>query len=832
MRDGDAAPSRSPDSGEIAGVLGALHPPLGPPVSTVSKSHGLPASPRPGNTPLPDGALSLEELDRCIAKAVAVENFAEAQDYLELKERAELTGWTLPKPQCGWWLPEGMKKWNCIDDRVNRPARRAQKVLAVQQQRRKHVQRERRQVAQLKLSIQKLSDKKIYLKAKMREYARHMEFKAAANVKQDIMLVSEQIRQEQNELKHREQALRSKATHENITSTVTMPTTDGALDDSADSGIIAYERAFAFVLQQSYNLTEFSAAAEHKKPEAVDTLTPSQFEDMLGLLGQNNLQGQFNAQEVLDEIRHFVDKDGDGMLSWTEVKTSFLQSRGSDCGKGAKWIFRSLGDEREDPITPQQLWQYMRDSQLGPSINLTLARAMVTEARDLCRHLEDNSVVSTSKEPSVLERLGSTGSVDRCTLSCTEFVLTVQFCTEYSEIFQTTAALWQLIKGQADVTGRLQRLRKMAQTPLSISPETATNNFERSRLIVKAMRCILRPNATWRTPWTLMQLLLLIWVAIEMPFRFGFSVCANLDYNWPLFMIDVLVDTFFLIDICMNFLIANTDDEGILLLSRKTNACMYLKGWFSVDLLGSIPVSYLELMKELNIITRSTNVQDFGSINKVLRFFRLAKLLRILRMGRVINALQNSSDQRWIRQLMTSVGAGAALLKYVFLAWYLGHILACTWHAVGELRTCEIDLPVCPLADNVTEGCCPADKTLDGWVVRCNWSVAQIKNETNCAIATQLRVDRAPLTVRYMTSFFLAFSGESVAESVNGTLWEQMLVTLQVCVIQVRDFHHTPTYLSESIFYLLLMIIFACVLRYTGYGVRCFSVTSLVPLRA
>lgn len=73
-----------------------------------------------------------------------------------------------------------------------------------------------------------------------------------------------------------------------------------------------------------------------------------------------------------------------------------------------------------------------------------------------------------------------------------------------------------------------------------------------------------------------------------MPFNIAF---ISLDEASVWFVIDTIIDFAFMFDILVNFLSAYYDDEGNLVKENKTIAKKYLKTWFFVDLLASLPVN-------------------------------------------------------------------------------------------------------------------------------------------------------------------------------------------------------------------------------------------------
>lgn len=58
--------------------------------------------------------------------------------------------------------------------------------------------------------------------------------------------------------------------------------------------------------------------------------------------------------------------------------------------------------------------------------------------------------------------------------------------------------------------------------------------------------------------------------------------------------IDLVADFFFLIDVFVTCFSAYHDDDGVLITSNKEIFKSYLKGWFIVDIIASIPINLMD----------------------------------------------------------------------------------------------------------------------------------------------------------------------------------------------------------------------------------------------
>ena len=107
----------------------------------------------------------------------------------------------------------------------------------------------------------------------------------------------------------------------------------------------------------------------------------------------------------------------------------------------------------------------------------------------------------------------------------------------------------------------------------------------------------LDPLSQFRRTWDSIQLVFLLYVAIFVPFRVCFDSPAS-PWAWD-FILDILVDVYFMVDIILCFNTAYIrHSDGELEWSRKRVTKHYLKTWFVVDLVASLPINYIPLIAD------------------------------------------------------------------------------------------------------------------------------------------------------------------------------------------------------------------------------------------
>ncbi len=99
------------------------------------------------------------------------------------------------------------------------------------------------------------------------------------------------------------------------------------------------------------------------------------------------------------------------------------------------------------------------------------------------------------------------------------------------------------------------------------------------------------------------------------PFRISFINEERLGW----IICDLIVDLFFLVDIALNFFSAIYDEDDNLLIERKDIARKYLTSWFGIDLISTIPFSFILLS------TTSNSLSKFIRLPKLCRLIKLTK---------------------------------------------------------------------------------------------------------------------------------------------------------------------------------------------------------------
>ncbi|XP_077616711.1 potassium/sodium hyperpolarization-activated cyclic nucleotide-gated channel 2 [Crocuta crocuta] len=142
---------------------------------------------------------------------------------------------------------------------------------------------------------------------------------------------------------------------------------------------------------------------------------------------------------------------------------------------------------------------------------------------------------------------------------------------------------------------------------------------------------IIHPYSDFRFYWDFTMLLFMVGNLIIIPVGITFF---KDETTAPWIVFNVVSDTFFLMDLVLNFRtgIVIEDNTEIILDPEKIKK-KYLRTWFVVDFVSSIPVDYIFLIVEKGI---DSEVYKTARALRIVRFTKILSLLRLLRLSRLI----------------------------------------------------------------------------------------------------------------------------------------------------------------------------------------------------
>lgn len=147
---------------------------------------------------------------------------------------------------------------------------------------------------------------------------------------------------------------------------------------------------------------------------------------------------------------------------------------------------------------------------------------------------------------------------------------------------------------------------------------------------------------------------------------------------------DVVFDLFFLCDLFVNFLSAYEDDHKKIIDEPKRIAKEYLQGWFLIDFVAVLPISYF--------LSTDTNSSGNG-YNKLLRLLRLPRLYRLLRLLKLQKSVINIKNKTHFARTLSYIGINEGVIKGMVLLCkilFINHLVACFWYFLARISNDEV----------------------------------------------------------------------------------------------------------------------------------------------
>uniref|UniRef100_S4RRJ4 Hyperpolarization activated cyclic nucleotide-gated potassium channel 3 n=1 Tax=Petromyzon marinus TaxID=7757 RepID=S4RRJ4_PETMA len=176
--------------------------------------------------------------------------------------------------------------------------------------------------------------------------------------------------------------------------------------------------------------------------------------------------------------------------------------------------------------------------------------------------------------------------------------------------------------------------------------------------------------------WDIIMLLLMVGNLIVIPV--GITFFHEEDTTaWIVF--NVLSDTCFLVDLVLNFRTGIVvEDNTDIILDPQVIKMRYLKSWFLVDFVSSIPVDYIFLIVETRI---DSEMYKTARALRIVRFTKILSLLRLLRLSRLIRYIH-----QWEEMTYDLASAVVRIVNLIAMMLLLCHWDGCLQFLVPMLQ--------------------------------------------------------------------------------------------------------------------------------------------------
>ncbi|XP_077598972.1 potassium/sodium hyperpolarization-activated cyclic nucleotide-gated channel 2 [Stigmatopora nigra] len=180
---------------------------------------------------------------------------------------------------------------------------------------------------------------------------------------------------------------------------------------------------------------------------------------------------------------------------------------------------------------------------------------------------------------------------------------------------------------------------------------------------------IIHPYSDFRFYWDLVMLILMMSNLVILPWGITFFEDQN---TVPWITFNVLSDTLFLMDLVFNFRTGIQGEDSHIVLDPKRIRVQYLRSWFLVDFVSSIPVDYIFLVVDLESLQDSSDVYRTARALRIVRFTKILSLLRLLRLSRLIRYVH-----QWEEMFNMTYDLASAVVRIVNLIGMM--LLLCHW---------------------------------------------------------------------------------------------------------------------------------------------------------
>jgi hypothetical protein len=144
---------------------------------------------------------------------------------------------------------------------------------------------------------------------------------------------------------------------------------------------------------------------------------------------------------------------------------------------------------------------------------------------------------------------------------------------------------------------------------------------------------LIHPMSNFHFAWDILVSLLILVVLITIPLSFGWE-----EFNASLLPLNLATDFIFLCDLCKTFFTGYIDENDLVVMDAKAVRIRYLRGYFTFDLLSSVPLDLIfDLVGLMDM--RSSAIAITKHSLKLFKLFRIAKLFRLRRVNRFFQLL-------------------------------------------------------------------------------------------------------------------------------------------------------------------------------------------------
>nr|CCA26891.1 Voltagegated Ion Channel (VIC) Superfamily putative [Albugo laibachii Nc14] len=172
------------------------------------------------------------------------------------------------------------------------------------------------------------------------------------------------------------------------------------------------------------------------------------------------------------------------------------------------------------------------------------------------------------------------------------------------------------------------------------------------------------PESRCKRCWDVLVAICVTYTTFVVPYR----ICFRQDASGVLVYVENGIDVVFAIDIVLHFFTGVQLQNDEILYELKAISLAYIKGWFLLDLLSTLPIDFISKWTGHS----STNNQALLAA-KLVRSLKITRLFKLAHVRKLSVMFQNLEDAVYTNQSVLS------MIKIGLLMFSVSHLVACLW---------------------------------------------------------------------------------------------------------------------------------------------------------
>ena len=159
---------------------------------------------------------------------------------------------------------------------------------------------------------------------------------------------------------------------------------------------------------------------------------------------------------------------------------------------------------------------------------------------------------------------------------------------------------------------------------------------------------VVHPFSTFRWYWDIIMVIFITTHVLLLPVSIAF-VDQDLSPGW--LALNCVSDAVFILDILLNFRtgVIDFNRQEEVILDKKVIRQRYLRGWFVIDCLSSLPFDYVYIIASSSSSSSAdSGILQASRILRILKLTKLLSLLKLLRVSRIVRYIKELEEVRFV----------------------------------------------------------------------------------------------------------------------------------------------------------------------------------------